>query len=201
MSDKRAMRICFLGDSFVSGAYDTECLGWAGRICAAARARGHDVSPYNLGIRGESSAQLAERWHNEALLRHNALQEVRLVFEFGMNDVREINGKPQLEESQSLAAARSLLAKALQWKPTLMVGPPPVNDEPRNARVKSVSAKFAELCRELAVPYFDSYTALCDTGVWLRDIKEVDGTHPTAVGYAEWARLIGNWPSWRDWLP
>lgn len=201
MSNGRAMRICFLGDSFVSGAFDGECLGWAGRICAAARARGHDVSPYNLGIRGESSAQLAARWHNEASLRHTALQEVRLVFEFGMNDVREINGKPQLEESQSLAAARSLLAKASQWKPALMVGPPPVNDEPRNARVKSVSAKFAELCRELGVPYFDSYSALRETGVWLRDIIEVDGTHPSALGYAEWARLIGNWPAWRDWLP
>jgi lysophospholipase L1-like esterase len=201
MSDKRAMRICFLGDSFVSGAFDAECLGWAGRISAAARARGHDVSPYNLGIRGESSAQLAARWHNEASLRHTPLQEVRLVFEFGMNDVREINGKPQLEESQSLAAARSLLSKASQWKPTLMVGPPPVNDEPRNARIKSVSAKFAELCRELGVPYFDSCTALRDTNVWLRDIREVDGTHPSAIGYAEWARLIGNWPAWRDWVP
>lgn len=201
MTDARAMRICFLGDSFVSGAYDSECLGWTGRVCAAARARGHDVSPYNLGIRGESSAQLAARWHNEASLRHTAIQEVRLVFEFGMNDVREINGKRQLDESQSLAAARSLLAKASQWKPTLMVGPPPVNDEPRNARVTSVSAKFAELCRELDLPYFDSCTALRDTGVWLRDIKEVDGTHPSAIGYAEWARLIGDWSAWRDWLP
>src|SRR5215469_573225 len=187
MSNTRAMRICFLGDSFISGAFDAECLGWAGRICAAARKRGHDVSPYNLGIRGESSAQLAARWHSEASLRHTALQEVRLVFEFGMNDVREVDGKPQLEESQSLAAARSLLAKASQWKPTLMVGPPPVNDEPRNTRVKSVSAKFAELCRELDVPYFDSYTALRESGVWLRDITEVDGTHPSAIGYAEWA--------------
>ena len=25
------MRICFIGDSFVSGAYDDECLGWVGR--------------------------------------------------------------------------------------------------------------------------------------------------------------------------
>ena len=49
----RAMRICFIGDSFVSGAYDEDCAGWAGRISAAARRRGHDVSSYNLGIRGD----------------------------------------------------------------------------------------------------------------------------------------------------
>jgi acyl-CoA thioesterase-1 len=91
MTDSRAMRICFLGDSYVSGAYDAECLGWAGRISAAARARGHDVSPYNLGIRGETSLQLAERWRSEASLRLTTMQELRLVFEFGMNDVREVN--------------------------------------------------------------------------------------------------------------
>src|SRR5205823_5133772 len=87
-----ATRICFLGDSYVSGAFDPDCLGWAGRICAAARARGHDVSLYNLGIRGETSVQLAARWRGEASKRQSPLQEERLVFEFGMNDVREING-------------------------------------------------------------------------------------------------------------
>lgn len=201
MTGTRTMRICFLGDSFVSGAFDAECLGWAGRICAAARGRGHDVSPYNLGIRGETSAQLASRWHSEATLRHAPQHEVRLVFEFGMNDVREVNGKPQLHETQSLDAARSVLGRAAAWKPTLMIGPPPVNDEPRNSRVGLVSSRFAELCRELNVPYFDSWSALRNTGVWLRDIREVDGTHPGAAGYTEWARLIGEWAPWREWLP
>jgi len=195
------MRICFLGDSFVSGAYDSECLGWAGRICAGARKRGHDISIYNLGIRGETSVQLAARWHNEASLRHNALQEVRLVFEFGMNDARDVNGKPQLDERESLAAAHQILGKASVWKPVLMVGPPAVNDEPRNSRVKSMSEKLARLCDELTVPYFDSHSALQRTGVWLRDVKEVDGTHPSAAGYAEWAHLIDNWPAWREWVP
>lgn len=201
MSDERVMRICFLGDSFISGAYDSECLGWAGRICAAARRRGHDITPYNLGIRGETSVQLAARWHNEAMLRHNALQEVRLVFEFGMNDARDVNGKPQLDEAESLVAARQILAKASAWKPVLMIGPPPVNDDPRNSRVRSISQKLATLCVELALPYFDSHSALQTTGIWLRDIKEVDGTHPSAAGYAEWARLIENWSAWRDWVP
>ncbi len=201
MDRNRAMRICFLGDSFVSGAFDSECLGWAGRISAAARRRGHDVSPYNLGIRGETSVQLAARWRHEATLRHTALQEVRLIFEFGMNDAREINGKPQVVEEESLAAARSILGAASQWKPVLMIGPPPVNDEPRNGRVKSFSQRLATLCAELGVPCFDSHSALLSTGVWLRDIREVDGTHPSAQGYAEWARLIEGWPAWRAWAP
>ncbi len=201
MVNVRAMRICFLGDSFVSGAYDIECLGWAGRISAAARARGHDISPYNLGIRGETSLQLAERWHKETTLRHTQMQEVRVVFEFGMNDVREVNGTRQVEEARSLEAARSILSRASEWKPTLMIGPPPVNDEPRNGRVAVMSEKLESLCAELRVPFFNSHSALRETGIWLRDIREQDGTHPTAVGYAEWARLIGTWSAWRDWVP
>ena len=121
----KAMRISFIGDSFVSGAFDDECLGWAGRIAAAARKRGHDVSPYNLGIRGETSVQIAQRWRAEAEVRQSPQQEGRLVFEFGVNDAREVNGKRQLELAQSLAAAREMLGAAARWKPTLMIGPPP----------------------------------------------------------------------------
>jgi len=201
MAAARAMRICFIGDSFVSGAYDEECLGWVGRISADARRRGHDLSPYNLGIRGETSVQIAKRWRAEAEPRQSPQQEGRLVFEFGVNDVREVNGKRQLEAAQSLAAARDMLGAASRWKPTLMIGPPPGGDGQRNPRVKDLSAELAKLCAALTVPYFDSYATLLASPVWLPSVKSVDDTHPSAAGYAEWARLIGEWPAWREWLP
>src|SRR3977135_1396837 len=102
----KAMRICFIGDSFVSGAYDEECLGWVGRISANARRRGHDLSPYNLGIRGETSVQIAKRWRAEAEPRQSPQQEGRLGFQFGVKDTREGKGRRQLEEAQSRTAAR-----------------------------------------------------------------------------------------------
>jgi acyl-CoA thioesterase-1 len=197
----KAMRICFIGDSFVGGAFDNDCLGWSGRICASARHRGHDVSHYNLGIRGETSVQIARRWRAEAEPRQSPQQEGRLVFEFGVNDAREVNGRRQLEAARSLATARDMLGAAAAWKPTLMVGPPPGVEDARNARVRELSDSLAELCAELNVPYFDSYSALTQSPVWLPNIKTVDGTHPGAAGYAEWAALIDRWPAWRDWLP
>jgi lysophospholipase L1-like esterase len=197
----RAMRICFFGDSFVSGAYDPECLGWAGRISADARRRGHDLSHYNLGIRGETSVQLAARWFAEAQSRQSPQQEGRLVFEFGVNDAREVNGRRQLELAQSLAAAREILGQASRWKPTLMIGPPSGAEEARNSRVKELSGQFAALCAEYGIPYFDSYTPLSESSVWRSDVKSVDGTHPSAAGYVEWARLIGEWVAWPEWLP
>jgi lysophospholipase L1-like esterase len=195
------MRICFIGDSFVSGAHDGECLGWAGRISAAARRRGHDLSPYNLGIRGETSAQIAKRWRAEAEVRQSVQQEGHLVFEFGVNDAREVNGKRQLELAQSLAAVREVLSAAARWKPTLMVGPPPGTDQARNARVAELSTEIRSVCAEFSVPYFDSYGSLVTSSLFLADVKAVDGTHPSAAGYAEWAKLIDAWPAWRTWLP
>jgi lysophospholipase L1-like esterase len=195
------MRICFIGDSFVSGAYDDECMGWVGRISAAARRRKHDVSPYNLGVRGETSIQIARRWRAEADARQSVQQEGRLVFEFGVNDARDVNGTRQLEAAQSLAAAREILAAAIAWKPTLMIGPPPGGDEARNHRVKELSQSLAGLCTQLGVPYFDSFTPLFASSTFIPSVKAIDGTHPNASRYAEWARAIDDWPAWRSWLP
>ncbi|HZC55143.1 MAG TPA: hypothetical protein VE396_03730 [Xanthobacteraceae bacterium] len=35
---RKPIRICFFGDSMVNGTGDDACLGWVGRICAAAGA-------------------------------------------------------------------------------------------------------------------------------------------------------------------
>jgi lysophospholipase L1-like esterase len=195
------MRICFIGDSFVSGAFDDACHGWAGRISAKARGRGHDVSPYNLGIRGETSVQIARRWRSEAEVRQAAAQEGRLVFEFGVNDAREVNGKRQLELAQSLTTAREILSAAAAWKKTLMIGPPPGGDEARNARVKEMSESLAQVCGELSLPYFDSFTQLSATPEFVKDCVSVDGTHPSLKGYSQWADAIDAWDAWRAWVP
>ena len=54
-------RVCFLGDSYVAGVGDSAALGWAGRVVAAARAEGHDLTAYNLGVRGETGGDILAR--------------------------------------------------------------------------------------------------------------------------------------------
>ena len=80
------MRICFLGDSFVNGTGDDDCLGWTGRICSSARRSGRDVTHYNLGVRRDTSADILARWRQEAERRLSPDLGGRLVFAFGGND-------------------------------------------------------------------------------------------------------------------
>ena len=55
------IRVCFLGDSFTLGTGDDTGLGWPGRVYAAERGRGVNLTAYNLGVRGQTGAQIAER--------------------------------------------------------------------------------------------------------------------------------------------
>lgn len=56
------VRICFVGDSFMQGTCDPDCLGWPGRVCRAAIQSGVGMTCYNLGVRRDTSADILRRW-------------------------------------------------------------------------------------------------------------------------------------------
>jgi len=196
-----AIRISFIGDSLVAGTGDPDFLGWPGRICKSAVARGHDVTCYNLGIRANTSAEILQRWRREAEARAAAGQNNRLIFQFGVNDTKDVNGRLIVEPEQAIAQARAILESARNWLPTLMVGPPPIDDAMRNERIADISARLGALCAEIGVPFLDSFTALAATEVWAQAQAAGDGVHPLAAGYDAWTDLIENWDSWRAWAP
>jgi lysophospholipase L1-like esterase len=209
-----ALRICFVGDSITAGTGDDDCLGWPGRLCAAGRGRGHDISPYNLGIRGDTSAMIAPRWRAECEARLPAPHPGALVFAFGINDTaREADGKLRVEHADSVAIARQILSEAKAWKPTLMIGPTPVlrdtltlmlnPGQPRevqDARIVATSKAYAAVCAEIGVPYLDLFTPLSADARFRKSMAAGDGIHPTADGYAVMAQLVGTWPAWRQWF-
>ena len=197
----RSFRICFIGDSLVTGTGDPEFLGWAGRICISARARGHDVTCYNLGIRANTSAQILGRWRREAEARTVREQDCRLIFSFGVNDTKDVDGKRIVEPERAVVQARDILGTAKSWLPVLMVGPPPIDEETRNARIADLSGRLSALCRDLDVEYLDTFGAFYSSAAWMNAVRAGDGVHPVAAGYEEWARLIEAWPAWRAWAP
>lgn len=195
------MRLCVFGDSFVNGTGDDTCLGWVGRVCAAARAHGRDITVYNLGIRGNTSQDVAARWRAEAQARLPTDCDGRLVFSFGANDCASTaDGSPRVNAGRTLSTTEEILAEARQSHPTLMIGPPPIADDPpARLRLAALTQALSALCARLEVPFLPVFPALDSAPCWRYEALDHDGAHPAAGGYDELAQLVMNWPAWRQW--
>jgi acyl-CoA thioesterase-1 len=197
------MRICFFGDSFVNGTGDDDGLGWVGRLVAKARRGGRDVTGYNLGIRRNTSADVAARWKGEASLRLPSEFDGRLVFSFGANDCASdaVDETPRVARAESLAHAEAVLDTARRWLPTLMIGPGIIaNHSEANARICALSADYAKLCERVGVPYLEICRLLLASPTWTREALAGDGAHPNRDGYTIVADAVSDWPSWRSWI-
>ncbi len=194
------MRICFVGDSFVNGTGDPTFLGWAGRLCVTAQQQGHEITYYNLGIRGETSRQIAHRWRAEVTARLPRDVDGRIVFSFGANDMTLEEGEVRVPLAESLQNTQSILATARQLFPTIMVGPPPLLEDELNQRLASLSQQLTLVCEATKVPYLEVFTSLQHMQVWKEEVASNDGAHPRAAGYALLAQLVQEWSCWKSWL-
>ena len=189
------IRICFLGDSLVNGTGDETALGWAGRLCAQAAGRGHPVTYYNLGIRGDSTADIRDRWQAECASRLPDHCDGRVVISCGVNDALVRDGRLRVEPTASRANFRAILQAARCYS-LLVVGPPPVDDEEQNARIGALSEAFREEAAMLTVPFVDLFPVLVDDEVYRKEIACTDGAHPGSTGYRRIADVIGSSPQW-----
>jgi lysophospholipase L1-like esterase len=195
------IRVCFIGDSFVNGTGDDNCLGWVGRVCATSRQRGVDVTCYNLGIRRDTSAGIRARWKREAGCRLLPEHDGRLVFSFGANDccLTDDGSRVRVAHDAALANARAILAEARAWLPTLMVGPIAVGDAEADARIAALSAEFAPLCAGLKVPFLEVFPLAAGSETWKREVAAGDGAHPNGGGYGIIADAVERWAAWQGW--
>jgi acyl-CoA thioesterase-1 len=195
-------RVLFFGDSFVAGAGDPTALGWVGRVSAAAHAAGLPLTPYNLGVRGQTSVEVAHRWQSEAWPRLFAQASISVVLSVGANDAVDsaIAGEPRVSPTRSVGALAGMLdeAQALEL-PAFVVGPPPVGERLPDDRLVELTAAFAELCATRGVPFVPVVEPLLGDATWRAECAAGDGAHPAAGGYAALARLVLD-GGFLDWL-
>ena len=187
------MRLIAFGDSMVAGAGDPEHLGWVGRTIAGRR----EITLYNLGVRRETSVDIARRWAAETKVRLVDYEPMRIVFSFGVNDSHLENAAPRVAVAETLKTAQALLTEARALAPVLMVGPPPVVDPGVCARLESLNAALLALCARLQVPFIDVFQPLEAGGLWQAKAAAWDGAHPGAAGYQQMADLVSAHPAWR----
>ena len=191
--------MCFFGDSLTAGVGDVTTLGWVGRVVASARRDGADLTGYNLGVRGETGAEVHARLPAEAHPRLSRGDGSGVVVSFGVNDTIVDGGQRRALEPDSLAALERIAdeAQAAGW-PLLVVGPTLVDDPGHNQRILGLSAAMADRCAELRVPWVELAPGL-DDDAWLAEVSSRDGAHPGYRGYERLSSAI--YPAFADWLP
>ncbi len=192
-------RICFVGDSFVQGTADETALGWVGRVAAAARHDGHDLTPYNLGVRRDTSADIRNRWLAECTARMQRECRYGSVFSFGANDMTAEGGALRVSVNDSVVNLTAIITGARNLGAVLIVGPLPVNDVEQDRRIIALCARYAEACAALGVPYLPLARELTGEVRWQRAVAKGDGTHPDSSGYSMIADRVLQWPAW--WFP
>lgn len=196
MGTTEEIALVFLGDSFVNGTGDTGYVGWTGRVCAWARARGTPLTYYNLAVRGATSDDVLARWRAESEPRLHDDMDGRLVMAFGGNDL--FAEDPQAAIAGAAKNLETLLAAAA--RPVFVVGPPPVSGEGARRLLTTLSDRFAEVCGSSGVPYLAVLEPLEATGTWARQAAAGDGFHPGADAYEELAAIVDRSHAWRNWL-
>ncbi len=189
------IRICFVGDSFVNGFNDRAALGWAGRLCADAARLGNPVTYYNLGIRRNTSKDIATRWQQECALRLPQTCDGRIVLSCGVNDAFMEDGELPISPEESIANVRAILHGAKAYR-VFMVGPPPVDDDEQNERIATLSAGYAREAAALEIPYVDLLSPLVTDDSYRREIARNDGAHPGSGGYSKMANIIASSQAW-----
>lgn len=191
----RDVALCFVGDGFVAGYGDSKALGWVSRVVARTPVRDADLTAYNLGVRGESSAEVMTRWRTECAHRWVGRSERRLVLGVGAQDV---------DRGITTARSRLNLANILDEAAstgvgTFVVGPTPTLDATVNARLEVLAGAQADVCARRSVTYVDCFHPLRDHDQWQSDLAAGDGVHPGQAGYGLIAWLVLH-AGWQDWL-
>lgn len=190
------IRICYVGDSFVNGTGDPEKLGWCGRLSAMSESKERQITHYNLGVRRETSSDILKRWESEVSQRLVDSEDTYVVFSFGVNDSVWEEGGVRVGINESLANLEKIVLGAKKNYPVIMVGPPPVEDQEQNERIKKYDEVYKEFCDEHFVAYLSIFDTLAASAVWGKEVSSNDGAHPYAKGYKLLAETVYQWDTW-----
>ena len=191
------LRLCFVGDSFVHGTNDPEYLGWTGRVSILARQRGYQLTCYNLGVRRDTSSDIAACWESEAERRLPNSCTPYLIYSYGVNDTMIEERRTRVPELVSIENTRRIMRTARQCGyRTALIGPPPIADRQHNERTRQLSLVMGQVAVAEGVPFLSTFDVLAKDSVWMAEVSSGDGAHPSAAGYAQFAALVDGWECW-----
>lgn len=200
-------QILIFGDSISFGFWDKEG-GWVDRLKRALASKSIDsdlekyCSLYNLGVPGDTTDGLLERFKEELKARKNDYEDYILIFAIGINDSHFVGSarrhKVALERFEQNLKKIVKLAKEVTEK-IVFVGLLPV-DESRtdplywipdraytNQSVIEYDQEIKQICLEQGVHFIEIFQSFkVDHYIGLLE----DGLHPTSEGHRRILELV-----------
>ncbi|MEO6412651.1 MAG: GDSL-type esterase/lipase family protein [Pedococcus sp.] len=192
----RDVGIVFIGASLVAGVGDPKGQGWVSRVVGRTHSADLELTAYNLGVRGDTTADVLARWKSECAPRWQGRAEKRLVISVGTGDA--MSGVTLARHRLNLANILDDAASA--GIGTFVVSPPPADDEEINAKLDVLVEAQADVCARRGVPFVDCFRPLLGHEQWQSDLAASRvAHHPGQAGYGLIAWLVLH-NGWYDWL-
>ncbi|MFB6242019.1 MAG: SGNH/GDSL hydrolase family protein [Candidatus Nanosalina sp.] len=198
------VQVMVFGHSIAQGFWDPEG-GWVQKLRKDLDTRSlenedeyHEV--FNLGVSGNDSEQVLERFQPELEARRWDEVELVVIFEVGANDIHYLNEEdrirvPREEFEENL---RELIKRAKEYTDRVMVigelyttieGPIPWAEEKEvsDERLGKYVETQREVCDEMDVPFVDLRSDLSKEE-WSEMLE--DGSHPDSRGHKKIYELV-----------
>ncbi len=194
--------ISIFGASITFGRGDGLNRGWCGRLKKYFETKDYYNCLYNLGISGNTSTDLLERFNTEAKARVKFIRDRDrqvIIFSIGINDSRLLGDKkiPQIEITVFNKNIQTLIDKAKTYtNEILFIGLTPVDESITlnyenttftNKRIELFNDSIKKICKNNNIPFFDMFKKFSK----LNYLKLLDdGLHPNSEGYEKMYELI-----------
>ena len=203
----QSLRIIAFGDSLIYGYGDPVNGGWVEQLRRLWMHTDNGHVLYNLGVRGDTTAQVNQRLEAEFLLRGELRNKTPdlIILSVGVNDSARVGKRSMTDYDRFTLEIVNLLDKAQNLCPVLFVGMVPVDESKMpfldclhfNHQDQFRYKEFTKsACQSRDIPYLDTFDLWQERGQnWINAHLSKDGLHPNCDGYRSLFQDVLDWTS------
>ena len=194
--------ICVFGDSLVFGRGDNKDRGWVGRLRKYVETKDYYNAVYNLGVPGDSTSELLERFETECKARTQKYwpgDNSVIMIGIGANDSRAVDTPENVQTMPTIFEGNisRLIKESKKYADKIvLIGLMPVDEQITNPYEATFFnnkciEKYNKILKKSCIKEKVLFIDIFDKFKGLNYVKLLDdGLHPNAKGYEKMYEII-----------